>query len=124
MSDSFGEIARVLRNYYDGLYRCDAALLETVFHPQALYATTSSGELLHYDMSAYMAVIRERTPPADSGDAYRYDIESIRFAGEDTAFAVLRCAMMGKHFTDFLSFVRDEGEWRIMAKVFHFDLAS
>lgn len=124
MPDSFGDIARVLRDYYDGLYRCDAALLETVFHPRALYATTSSGELLHYAMPAYMAVIRERTPPADAGDAYHYDIESIRFAGDDTAFAVLRCTMMCKHFTDFLSFVRDKGEWRIMAKVFHYDLAD
>ena len=42
----------------------------------------------------------------------------------DTALAVLTCAMMGKRFTDFLSFTRIDGEWRIAAKVFHYDLIS
>ncbi len=124
MSARYQDIIDVLRRYYDGLYHCDAAMLETVFHPNAQYATTSSGELLHYNMPAYMAVIRERAAPADAGDAYGYDIDSIRFAGDDTAHATLRCTMMGKHFTDFLSFIRTGDEWRIIAKVFHYDLAA
>jgi len=124
MSDRYQDIIDVLKRYYDGLYHCDAAMLETVFHPRAQYATTSSGALLHYDMPAYMAVIRERTPPADLGDKYGYAITSIRFAGDDTAHAVLQCTMMGKHFTDFLSFIRTGDEWRIIAKIFHYDLAT
>lgn len=118
---AFSRIEAVLRDYYDGLYHCDAALLKTVFHEDAHYHTTSGGRHLHYDVKTYMDVIEKRAPPAKAGDAYGYEVESIRFAGDDTALAVLRCTMMGKRFTDFLSFVRDRGEWRIIAKVFHYD---
>ncbi len=117
----YNDILSVLKHYYDGLFYCDAELLKTVFHESAHYHTTSPGEHLHYDMKEYMAVIESRTPPAQSGDVYGYDVETIRIAGDDTAFAVLRCTMMGKHFTDFLSFIRENGEWRIIAKVFHYD---
>ena len=122
MQEQFAAIIDKLRDYYDGLYHCDVALLKTVFHEGAHYHTTSPGDHLHYDMPAYMDVIAARTPPEKSGDAYSYAVESIRFAGEDTAFAVLTCEMMGKRFTDFLSFIRHGGEWRIIAKVFHYDL--
>ena len=119
---AFNEIAGALKRYYDGLFHCDVVLLESVFHRDAHYHTTSGDAHLHYDMPAYMDVISKRTPPATSGDAYGYDIESIRFAGGDTALAVLKFEMMGKRFTDFLSFIRENGEWRIIAKVFHYDL--
>ncbi|GJL91315.1 nuclear transport factor 2 family protein [Hyphococcus sp.] len=122
MTPPFAEITSALKRYYDGLYHCDTQVLQSVFHPDAHYHTSSGGAHLHYDMPAYMRVIADRTPPARSGDVYAYEIESIRFAGGDTALAVLTCEMMGKRFTDFLSFIRDDGEWRIIAKVFHYDL--
>ncbi|PQA85815.1 nuclear transport factor 2 family protein [Hyphococcus luteus] len=122
MPDAFTEILEALKRYYDGLYYGDAVLLESVFHPGAVYHTASGEKPLTYDMPAYMDVVRKRTAPAALGDAYGYDVESVRFAGADTAFAVLTCALMGKRFTDFLSFTRIRGEWRIAAKVFHYDL--
>lgn len=122
MRPAFSEIETVLRHYYDGLFHCDLALLETAFHPDAHYHTTSGGQHLHYDMKTYMEMINARMPPAETGDTYGYDVQSIRFAGYDTAFAVLTCTMMGKRFTDFLSFICDGGQWRIIAKVFHYDL--
>ena len=124
MNNRYQEITDVLQRYFDGLYYCDIAILETVFHPKAQYATTSSGALLHYDMPTYMNVIKDRTPPADTGDPYGFEITSIQFAGNDTAHAVLQCTIMGKHFTDFLSLVRTQSNWQIIAKVFHFDLAA
>ena len=122
MTDAFTDILDALKRYYDGLYRGDTALLETVFHPKAVYHTVSGGTPVLYDMPAYMEVVRTRTSPAERGDAYGYVVESVRFAGADTALAVLTCAMMGKRFTDFLSFTLIGGEWRIAAKIFHYDL--
>ena len=127
MNQRFAGISDVLQRYYDGLYYCDADLLARVFHPQAVYHTTSGGAHLVYDMPAYLDVIRARTSPANAGDEYGYEVQSIRFAGDDTALAVLTCTMMGKRFTDFLSFIRtgaddEAGSWRIAAKVFHYDI--
>ncbi|MEX6632182.1 nuclear transport factor 2 family protein [Hyphococcus lacteus] len=122
MSIHYDAILRVLKNYYDGLYQCDTQLLETVFHPDAHYHTTSGGEHLCYDMPDYMALIKTRIPPANAGDTYDYSISNISIAGDDTAVATLKCTMMGKHFTDFLSLIRTQNGWQIIAKVFHYDL--
>lgn len=99
------------------------ALLKNVFHPEARYYTASGGELLHLDMDAYFRIVAARTAPAESGDAYGYQIDAIEFAGPVTALARMRSAMLGKAFTDFLSLVRVGGEWRIVAKAFHYDAA-
>ena len=45
-------------------------------------------------------------------------------AGPVTAFAKVECAIPPKHFTDFLTLVKFEGRWQIVAKVFHYTLAG
>jgi hypothetical protein len=120
MSEPFDEVTGVLRTYFDALYTCDLALFERVFHPRALYATADEPALLVRGMAEYFAVVAGREPPARRGET-RYDrIDAIRFAGANTAFAEVRCAMAGRDFVDFLTLVRVEGAWRIIAKVFHF----
>jgi hypothetical protein len=39
-----------------------------------------------------------------------------------TALARVECAIGAKRFTDLLNFIRLDGRWRLIAKVFHFDL--
>ena len=122
-ADRYAAVADLLRRYYDGLYRCDVSLLQSVFHPEARYYTASGGDLLHLDMDAYFRIVAARTAPENSGDAYGYQIDAIEFAGPVTALARMQSRMLGKAFSDFLSLVRIGGEWRIVAKAFHFDAA-
>lgn len=121
MTDDTAAITELLQKYYDALVRCDAALLAEVFHPEAHYFTASDGKLLHLDMPTYFPIVAGRTSPASTGEACRYTIDSIEFAGPVTALARMRSTMMHKHFDDLLSLVRLDGQWRIIAKVFHFD---
>ncbi|MGH2413370.1 MAG: nuclear transport factor 2 family protein, partial [Microcystaceae cyanobacterium] len=86
-------IIEVLKRYYDALYRCDTALLATVFHSSAQYFTGSSGELLHLDMDAYFPIVERRISPESSGEPYAFLIDSIEFAGAVTAIAQMRCSM-------------------------------
>jgi Putative lumazine-binding len=113
-------IVDVLKQYYDALYRCDTPLLATVFHSSAQYFTASSGELLHLDMTAYFPIVEQRVSPESSGEPYAFSIESIEFVGTVTAIARLRCSMLGKDFIDLLTLIQLEGEWKIIAKVFHY----
>lgn len=115
-------IADLLRRYYDALYRCDTALLATVFHANAQYFTASSGELLHLDMQSYFPIVEQRTSPESAGDAYTFSIESIELAGAVTAIARMRSSMLGKDFIDLLTLIQLEGEWKIIAKVFHYTI--
>jgi hypothetical protein len=43
------------------------------------------------------------------------------FAGPVTAFVHAKCAIGPKYFTDFLTLIRIDGRWQIIAKVFHYD---
>lgn len=123
MDHDYQAIVEVLKRYYDGLHRCDTGMLATVFHPQAHYATASDGELLHLDMRSYFSIVENRTSPLNLGESPHFEIESIEFAGPMTVFARMRCFMLSNAYTDFLSFLRVDEKWQIIAKVFHVEPA-
>jgi hypothetical protein len=115
-------IRALLRDYFDGLHFSDVQRLGRVFHASAMYACATSGTLQLLDMAAYLAVIAQRPSPASLGQARQDEIVSIEMAGPVTALARVHCTIAPKRFTDLLTLVRVDGEWRILAKVFHFDL--
>lgn len=121
MQQDYHDIVSVLERYSDGLYRCDTSLLKTAFHPQAQYFTASDGKLLHLDMAAYFPIVEARTSPESRGEPYQFAIDSIELAGPVTAFARMRCTMLQRRYIDFLTLIQIDGEWRIIAKVFHFE---
>ena len=119
MEQQFPALIDVLERYADGLYRCDTALLRTVFHPDAQYFTASNGELLHLDMDQYFPVVDARVSPQSRGEAYEFQIDSMEFAGPVTAFARMRCSMLSSDYIDLLTLIRLDGDWKIISKVFH-----
>lgn len=117
-------IQSLLRRYFDGLYFGDTAILRMVFHPQALYACAAGGPLLALDMESYFAVVDERPSPAGRGDSRHDRVLSIELIGPVTALARVECRISPRQFTDLLSLVKVDGEWRVIAKVFHYDVLS
>ena len=118
MSAAIGDIRAMLRDYFDALYFCDVAKLQRVFHPQAVYATADELPFLHRTMAEYVPVVAARQSPASRNEPRRDLIDSIDLAGENTALARVRCSIGSRDFVDFLSLVRVDGSWRIIAKVF------
>ncbi len=114
----FAAVSDVLGTYFDGLYYADTDRLATVFHPKAIYATADETPLLYRTMDEYFPVVAKRVSPASRDEPRRDLIESIEFAGDNTAFARVRCSIGTKDFTDLLTLVRTDGTWRIMAKIF------
>lgn len=114
----FKQIADVLADYFDALYFCDVDKLQRVFHPRAIYATADETPLLYRTMEEYVPVIADRQSPATRGEARRDHIDAIDLAGENTAMARVRCSIGARDFVDFLTLVRENGQWRIMAKIF------
>jgi hypothetical protein len=112
----------LLMRYFEGLYRSDTALLASVFHPRALYASATSGELVALDMATYFPVVDARPSPASRSEARHDRILSVEFHGPVTALARLECRIAPRHFTDLLSLVKVEGRWSIIAKVFHYEV--
>ena len=119
---SFAEITAVMADYFDGLYFSDTDRLGRAFHPDAQYVCASEGSLTRLSMDAYFPIVDARPSPASRSEPRADRIISIEFAGPVTAFVRAECAIGPKRFTDFLTFIRLDDEWRIIAKVFHFDL--
>ncbi len=116
---AFADITGVIREYFDGLYHCDVRRLENVLHEKAIYATADESGLLHRTMQEYFPVVAAREAPASRNEPRDDRIDSIEIAGENTAFARVRCSIGVRNFVDFLTLVRVEGRWWIMAKIFH-----
>ena len=116
------EIVRVLDDYFDGLHHSDTTLLRRVFHPAAQYACATDGSLLLRTMDEYFPIVDARPSPASRGEARRDRIVSIELAGPVTAFAHVECSIAPKAFVDFLTLVKLDGRWQILAKVFHYEL--
>jgi len=115
---AFAAVTDVLETYFDGLYHADTDRLAIAFHPKAIYATADETPLLYRTMDEYFAAVAKRVSPASRDEPRRDVIDSIEFAGENTAFARVRCSIGTKDFIDFLTLVRTDGAWRIMAKIF------
>jgi hypothetical protein len=124
MDARYQELVTALELYFDGLYHSDTSRLAQVFHPQAIYACATDGTLTYHTMASYFPIVDARPAPAASQQKRADRIVSIEFAGPVTAVAVVNCAIGPKAFTDLLTFVKLDGRWQIMAKVFHFDLAA
>ncbi|MEM8973230.1 MAG: nuclear transport factor 2 family protein [Pseudomonadota bacterium] len=114
----FEQVSEVLQIYFDALYHCDTVKLTKAFHPKAIYATADETPLLHRTMEEYIPVIEARQSPASRGEERRDVIDSIEFAGHNTAFARVRCSIGSRDFVDFLTLVMTNDEWKIMAKIF------
>ncbi len=117
-------IEQSLQDYFDGLYKSDTALLRTVFHPQAVYASATDGELVHRTMDEYFPIVDTRPSPASRHQSRHDRVVSIDLAGPVTAVARVECAIRPKRFEDILILVRLDDRWQIIAKVFHYETAE
>ncbi len=118
MKTGFEQIEALLRDYFDALYHCDINLLTRVFHSRAIYATADDTQPLIRSMEEYFPVVAARESPASRSETRRDHIDAIEFAGENTAFARVRCSIGSRDFVDFLTLIRCANEWRIISKVF------
>lgn len=122
MDPRYGDVIAALADYFDGLHHSDSKRLARIFHPGAIYACATEGALTRLAMDAYFPIVDQRPSPASRGETRTDRIVAIEFAGPVTAFVRAECSIGCKQFTDFLTLVRLDGEWRIIAKVFHFDV--
>ena len=119
-------IQETLTHYFDGLYQADTQVLAKAFHPHGKYTCTIPGNYLNYDLEEYFAVVDQRTPPAENGDprndrVLAIEVEPTEKNGSPSmAFVKAKMTMMGKDYLDFLTLIKQDGRWQIIAKVFSY----
>jgi len=122
MEKKFVDVVKVISSYFDGLYNSDTSILRGVFHLDAQYVCVTDGTFVYLNMKEYFPIVDKRTSPASRKEKRNDKILSIEFAGPVTAFARLECSIGEKFFTDFITLIFVDEKWKIISKVFHYDL--
>jgi len=107
----------LLQRYFDGLYRGDAELLRRVFHPQARLFGEVKGQVLRRELEPYLMQVAARRSPMESGEAQRMKVLALQIDGA-IALATVECDMLGFHYVDQLSLLRQDGQWAIVNKLY------
>lgn len=116
------EIKLLIQQYFDALYCCDEKLLGQVLHKKALYACIEDDRLLCRDMKTYLPIVSQRISAQSRGENRQDKIVFIDISGPETAFVKANCAIGNRYYTDYLSLLKNDNCWKIISKVFHFDI--
>lgn len=122
MNNSISEIQQLIQHYFDGLYRCDVALLSQIFHPDARYVTATETPPLILSVPEYFKIVEQRTSPESLGQERQDQITSIQILSETTAVVTLECVIAPRYFYDVLTLIYMDRQWWIISKVFHYKI--
>jgi len=122
MASMYREIEALAQSYFDALYDGDTALFAAIFHPAARLFSVGGGVETMLDVPQYLAIVAGRENPRDRGDPRRDEIVSIDLPTPTTALLRTRELFLPKRFTDDLALVRGAGGWRIVSKIWDFEV--
>src|SRR3954470_12193303 len=110
-------IATVLRLYIEGAANGDAAKLKEAFHEHARTYGSLNGS--RYDIPGAEMIALEERSPRNSDGRYTAHIMSIEQAGDVATATLEEDGCWGTaSFTSFLSLVKFDDRWQIVARVF------
>ncbi len=114
-TDEADDVIAVAGNYFTAMVDADEAELRRVFHPQASVIGHFDGTLEFTNLDGFIA----STVDAKTGDKpFEYRVDGLVSVG-DTAVITVGGYCYGTWFTDHLSMIRIDGNWRIVAKTFY-----
>lgn len=116
--DNHAQIVEVLKIYFDGWHYGDPERLKRVFHPSCHLYCAIGGKLDDDGMDKVYGYVAGRPSPKSQGAPRRDLILTIDLSGAGAACAKVQLLINGKLFTDYLSLLRLDEGWRIVAKTF------
>lgn len=117
MNESSKTPEQLVLDYCEGIYRGDVALLRETIHPRAMLFGEINGEAYVKTLEEYLRIVANRVSPQAKGEPYAMKTEGLEILG-GIATAKVRCPIFGYDYADRLSFVRHDGRWWLVGKVF------
>jgi len=101
--------------YCDAVYFAKAEVFEDLCHEKFQMTLIENGEATFWDKPAYLARVRGRDPFPEPAV---YEILSMDNAGDEIARVHLTVDVPPLRYEDHLGFVRVDGSWKLLTKVF------
>lgn len=112
-------IEALIEHYFTFLQTGDADMIGHLFLPECdLISPARDGTVTHMDLTTYENIVRSRPSPRSLGYERFGRLLLVDQTGETMALAKVSCAVQPKYFTDYLTLVKKDGDWKIAAKVF------
>ena len=118
-SGNFEEIEKIIKTYFDLLYKGEKDLIETVFLPEANVSSLCDNNIVKIDMEGFRKRIAERESPESIGEMRDDKIIMIDVSSPTTAMVKVKCNILHNNYIDYLSLFKVSGKWKIISKVFH-----
>lgn len=115
-------IEAVLQTYFDGLHEGDADKLASAFHPCSHLYWEKDGVVQDLPREQWFEMVRSRGSAKSKGLAREDRILTIDQSGPECAVAKVACQLPPRYFTDYLVFLKTAEGWKIVSKVYRFDL--
>ncbi|MEL7448339.1 MAG: nuclear transport factor 2 family protein [Pseudomonadota bacterium] len=106
-------INELLNAYFDSLYVGDVDRLREIFHDDAWL----KGNGFRKTRDEWLEAVADRPVPSVEGMDYAFNIQSLEIVG-DQAMAKVDVPLLAAHFIDFLGLLKEDGEWKIVNKMF------
>jgi len=116
MNSEIQQIEIAIQHYFDGLYEGDVEKLKKVFNTKASLFIESNGHLLSTPVPEWFNRIASRPSPASQNLQRKDEILFIDRVGPVNALAKIACIVPPKSYTDYLSLIKFEKRWQIVAK--------
>jgi hypothetical protein len=111
-------VRAALNAYIEGHATGQADAFRRAFYPEARMLNAKDGHFVKTEIADFIA--RAPGKPAADEDQRRRTIDFIDIVG-DAAIARLTLTYPEVPFTDYMTLLKIDGEWRIVSKVFHAD---
>lgn len=111
-------ILDLARDYFGFLNDSNAETAKRLFHEDCGLFYLNEGVLTRVSLAQYLEMLANRESPKSRGEPVFGEIVSVEQADDDTAVLRVLSAAQPRYFEDFLSLLRDRGEWKIVAKIF------
>lgn len=117
-------VEQTLWTYFDGLHEGDTSKLAAAFHPSSHLYCAVDGKVVDLPANDWYELVKKRPSAKSQGHPRTDRIVSIDFNGPVTAFAKVECSLPPRYFTDYLTLVKLDGRWQVIAKAYHYETRS
>ena len=112
------KVLKVVEDYINSAYESDGAMTRKIFDDDAKVTGHINGKLIRQTKEEWATFVEKNIPsPKEQGKSKAYEILMVD-TGEETAVVKVKSEYINIMFTDTLSFLRVDNEWKIYNKVF------
>jgi hypothetical protein len=109
-------IITLLDNYFELMHTQNMDLFDKVFHPDCSLFGTPDDKYNVRTAAFYKEQMMNRESPASKGEARRDDILFVDQLFDSNAIARVQLEMFGGVMQDYLSLLKVDGQWYVIAK--------